>query len=213
MIIMKKLHATLASTFYDKIITLHHEEFNYKYLQYKHWLDLLISKLKKRDTVLDLGCGNGRAIKYFIDRGLKGIGIDISDNMLSLAKKHVPKGTFYKKEFTAIDFKPHSIDSVISFFALNHVPKSEFKKTMALSKKILKKDGLLLLGMVKGKGEGLFGGFYNQKLQLYGSGYSKKEIIQVLNKVGFTILKVNIEHFKGKHFEEDDIYVLAKVKK
>ncbi len=210
---MKKSHVKLASKFYDEIIKLHHEEFNYKYIQYKRWLNLLISKLKKGDTILDLGCGNGRAVKYFVDRGFKGIGIDISNKMLNLAKKYVPNGKFYKKEFTNINFKPNSIDSVISFFALNHIPKTEFKKTMRICRKILKKDGLLLLGMVKGKSEGLFEGFYGKKMELYGSAYTKKEITQILRLSGFNILKTGIDHFKGKYFEEDDIYVLAKVKK
>ena len=209
---MKKQHVKLASKFYDKIIKLHHEEFNYKYIQYTPWLDLLISKLNKGDKILDLGCGNGRAVKYLVDKGFRGIGIDVSDKMLYLARKHVPKGKFYKKEFTNIDFKPESIDAVISFFALNHIPKTEFKKTLRICRKILKKDGLLLLGMVKGEGEGLFEGFYGKKLKLYGAGYTKKEIKQILSLNGFDVLKIGIKHFKGKHFEEDDIYVLAKVR-
>jgi ubiquinone/menaquinone biosynthesis C-methylase UbiE len=210
---MKKPHAKLAAQFYDEIINLHHEEFNYKGIQYKKWLDLLASKLNKGDTILDLGCGNGRAVKYFVDRRFRGVGIDISDKMLALARKYVPKGRFYKKEFTDINFKPESIDAVISFFALNHIPKSEFKKTIRICRKILKKDGILLLGMVKGRSEGLFEGFYGKKLKLYGAGYTKKEIVHILKLDRFIIVKADIGHFKGKHFEEDDIYILAKVRK
>ncbi|MBN2052900.1 class I SAM-dependent methyltransferase [Candidatus Woesearchaeota archaeon] len=207
---MKKHHAKLAEEFYDKIIKLHHKEFHYEYLQYVKWLDLLASKLSKEAVVLDLGCGNGRALKYFVDKGFQGIGIDISDKMLKLARKYVPKARFYKKEFTQINFNPNSIDAVISFFALNHIPKTEFKKTMNICKKILKKYGILLLGMVKGESEGLFKGFYGKKMELYGAGYSMSEIIKVLKLSKFRILKTGIEHFKGKYFEEDDVYVLAK---
>lgn len=210
---MKNPHAKLAAQFYDKIINLHHKEFNYKSIQYKKWLDLLSSKLDKGDVILDLGCGNGRAVKYFVDKGFKGVGIDISDKMLALARKYVSEGIFYKKEFTDINFKPESIDAVISFFALNHIPKAEFKKTIGICRKVLKKDGILLLGMVKGRSEGLFEGFYGKKLKLYGAGYTKKEIVQILRSSRFVILKEDIEHFKGKHFEEDDIYILAKVRK
>lgn len=210
---MKKTHIKLAEKFYNKIIKLHHEEFGYKDIHYKNWLDLLISKLEKDDVVLDLGCGNGRAVKYFIDKGFRGIGVDISDEMLGLAKKNIPEGKFFRTEFTDIGFKPESIDAVISFFALNHIPKVEFKKTLKICKKILKKDGLLLLGMVKGNDEGLFEGFYGKKLQLYGAGYTKKEIEDILSQTGFIISKIETKHFEGKHFEEDNIYVLAKVDK
>jgi ubiquinone/menaquinone biosynthesis C-methylase UbiE len=209
----KNLPAKLAAKFYDQIIDLHHEEFNYKNIDYKNWLDLLMSKMNKGDVILDLGCGNGRAMKYFIDRGFEAVGTDVSDRMLKLAKKYVPSGKFYKQEFAKLKFKPNYFNAVISFFALNHVSKAEFKSVIKTSRNILKKDGFLLLGMVKGKDEGYFEGFYDKKLELYGSGYSKTELVDILSLNGFKIIKSEVRHFKGKHFEEDDIYILAKVKK
>lgn len=210
---INKTPAELSAKFYNQIIDLHHDEFNYKNLNYRNWLDLLISKIDKNNIVLDLGCGNGRAIKYFIDKGFKGVGTDVSSEMLGLARKYVPKGKFIKQEFTKIKFKPNYFSAVISFFALNHTSKKEFKEVIKKCKIILKKDGFLLLGMVKGKGEGYFEGFYNKKLALYGAGYSKKELIDILNENNFQLVKANVGHFKGKHFEEDDIYILAKLKK
>ncbi len=210
---MKKQHAKLAEEFYDKIVKLHHEEFSYKEIHYKKWLDLLVSKLRKGDIILDLGCGNGRAIKYLVDNGFQGVGIDISAKMIKLAKAHVPGGKFYKQQFTEINFQPRSISAIISFFALNHVSRAELKEILRQCRKVLKKDGFLLLGMVKGKGEGLFGGFYNKNMQLFGAAYTEKELREVLVSSGYITLKMGVEHFKGKHFEEDDIYVLSKVKK
>jgi ubiquinone/menaquinone biosynthesis C-methylase UbiE len=210
---MKKSHARLAAEFYDRTIKLHNQEFSYKEIQYRAWLDLLVSRLDRGDAILDLGCGNGRAVKYLVDKGFRGIGIDISDKMLEMARKHVPKGRFYKKEFTQIRFAHKSINAVISFFAFNHIPKKEFIKTIKICRKILKNDGLLLLGMVKGKGEGFWKGFYGTNCTLYGAGYTKKELIDILHLNGYHVMQTGTEHFKGKHFEEDDIYVLAKANK
>ncbi len=207
---MKKSPSKLAEEFYDKIVNLHHEEFNYDLIQYKKWLDLLISMMNKGSKILDLGCGNGRAVKYFIDRGYKGVGIDLSDEMLKLARANVKNGEFYKKDFTKLDFGNESFDSIISFFALNHIEKATFKQIMAECKRILKKDGFLLLGMVRGSSEGYWVGFYGQNMQLYGAGYTKKELSDILNSEGYKILKSEIEHFKGKYFEEDQIFLLGK---
>jgi len=210
---MKKIPSKLAADFYNKIIKQHHQEFNYKQILYKNWLDLLISKINKGDKILDLGCGNGRAVKYLVDRGFQGAGVDVSDKMLELARRHIPKGIFYKQDFVKIKFKPNSFNAVISFFALNHIPKSQFKKVIKICRKIMKNNGFLLLGMVKGKDEGFFEGFYGKNLSLYGAGYSKKEIVNILDGNGYSIIKAETGRFKGKHFEEDDIYILAKVKK
>lgn len=38
-------------------------------------------------VILDAGCGPGRDLKLFESFGLKAIGIDVSDNMLSLARE------------------------------------------------------------------------------------------------------------------------------
>lgn len=210
---MRESHAEFAAKFYDRIIRLHHQEFNYRKLQYRDWLDIMASRLGRGAVVLDLGCGNGRAVKYLVDKGFQGIGVDVSDKMLELAKKHVPRGKYYRKDFTKLEFKPNSFDAVVSFFALNHIPKEQFKEVMVSCKRFLKKGGLLLLGMVKGGSDGLFEGFYGKKMPLYGAGYTKKELIDILKSNGYDILKTGIEHFKGKYFEEDDIYILAKIKK
>ncbi|NVM02957.1 MAG: methyltransferase domain-containing protein [Candidatus Helarchaeota archaeon] len=207
---MKKSPSKLAEEFYDKIFNLYHEEFNYDLIQYKEWLDLLISMMNKGNKILDLGCGSGRAVKYFIDREFKGVGIDLSDEMLKLARENVKNGEFYKKDFTQLDFGNNSFDAIISFFALNHIEKEKFKKIISDCKKILKKGGFLLLGMVRGSSEGYWVGFYGQKMELYGAGYTKKELSDILNSEGYKILKSGIEHFKGKYFEEDQIFLLGK---
>lgn len=208
---MSKKPANLASEFYDDIIDLHTEEFNFESIQYKKWLELLSSKLAKGDTVLDLGCGNGRALKVLFEKGFRVIGVDVSDKMLDMAKKHVPNGKFHKKDFTGLDFEPKSFNAIISFFAFNHIPKNDFRKVMKSCSKFLKKNGYLLLGMVKGNEEGYFSGFYGKDKELYGASYSEKEMTGILETAGFEIIKMDVSHFEGKHFEEDDIYILAKL--
>ncbi|MFX1449698.1 MAG: class I SAM-dependent methyltransferase [Promethearchaeota archaeon] len=206
----KTSSSKLAEEFYNKIVNLHHEEFNYDLIHYKDWLDSLIVLLQKGSKILDLGCGNGRAIKYFIDRGFRGVGIDLSEKMLKLARENVPKGEFYKKDFTKLDFENDSFDAIISFFALNHIEKKKCKQVISKCKNILKKEGFLLLGMVRGRFDGYFEGFYGQKMQLYGAGYTKDELFDMLISENYKILKSEIRHFKGKYFEEDQIFILAK---
>ena len=54
-------------------------------------LEVLKEKnLKENLKVLDLGCGFGRHIKFFQEISKECIGLDISEEMLKLAKKYVP---------------------------------------------------------------------------------------------------------------------------
>jgi len=170
---------------------------------------LLVSKLESGARILDLGCGNGRAVKYFVDKGFKGTGVDISNKMLKLARENVKGAKFHKKDFTKLDFENNSFDAIISFFAFNHIEKNKFRDIISKCRRILKKEGFLLLGLVEGEFEDYFKGFYGQKMKLYGKQYTERELKEVLEP-GFKILKVGVEHFRGKHFEEDDIFVFAK---
>lgn len=46
--------------------------------------------------LLDLGCGTGRLCAHFASRGLACVGIDLSDDMLEIARQKVPIATFCK---------------------------------------------------------------------------------------------------------------------
>lgn len=56
--------------------------------------DKFISFFKKGDLVLDVGCAGGIKSKYLIERGLNVIGIDFSKEMIRIAKREEPNGTF-----------------------------------------------------------------------------------------------------------------------
>jgi len=61
---------------------------------YADTLDTFIDILKKDDAkILDAGCGPGNISRYLLDRcpGLKILGIDISENMIALARKNKNK--------------------------------------------------------------------------------------------------------------------------
>ncbi|MEJ2307523.1 MAG: methyltransferase domain-containing protein [candidate division WOR-3 bacterium] len=55
-------------------------------------LDLYRSFCERNDKILEVGCGTGRVIKYLLEKGLTNItGIDISENMLSIARGKLDK--------------------------------------------------------------------------------------------------------------------------
>lgn len=69
--------------------------------------DVILQILKEKKligklTVLDLGCGFGRHLKFFQEISEECTGIDISEEMLKLAKKYLPYKTLTK--FYCIDW-------------------------------------------------------------------------------------------------------------
>ena len=69
--------------------------------------------------VLDAGCGPGRHAKMLVARGARVTGIDISEEMVRLAREHCGSSAeFYQADFERARFKPASFDLIIASLSL-----------------------------------------------------------------------------------------------
>ena len=74
--------------------------------------------------ILDVGCGDGRHCFLIDKNGGKSIGIDLSQTMVEVAKKHYPKGDFRKMDMRNLDFPDDSFHGIWSSGSIYQVPKS-----------------------------------------------------------------------------------------
>jgi SAM-dependent methyltransferase len=73
----------------------------------------------KGKRVLDAGCGPGRHSKKLIAGGARLVGIDISAEMVKLARAHCGgAGEFYRADFERAEFKPASFDLIVASLSL-----------------------------------------------------------------------------------------------
>jgi ubiquinone/menaquinone biosynthesis C-methylase UbiE len=98
-------------------------------------------------TVLDLGCGAGELCRRIQTMGARQtIGIDISANMLDIARKEIPSGvTFQQKAMEDLDFANETFDLVVSSLAFHYV--SDLPKLFENIYKIIKPSGWLLFSI------------------------------------------------------------------
>ncbi len=93
--------------------------------------------------VVDLACGQGYFSHAFIEEGAEVIGTDISKELIDIAKKP-GKGEFYVKPADDLAFiKTGTIDAVTIVLALQNI--KNFQEVIAESKRVLKKEGELIL--------------------------------------------------------------------
>ena len=57
-------------------------------------LEAFINMVKQKGRILDLGCGPGHHSRVFLENEFLVDGIDLSTEMIALAKKEVPRGDF-----------------------------------------------------------------------------------------------------------------------
>lgn len=99
--------------------------------------------VKTKYKILDIGCGPASLWPYFKKiKNINLIGIDISPEMIKLAKKAYPKDKFIIGDLENLPFEDKTFDIVIVSSVLHHLPKTEnsFKEI----RRILKTYGKLI---------------------------------------------------------------------
>ena len=94
-------------------------------VEYGAWADFILDVALGAGTevrsVLDLGCGTGNSSEPFIEAGLHVTGIDLSTEMLAVARTKFPEATFVQADFTAFELS-ETFDLVVSVFdSLNNL--------------------------------------------------------------------------------------------
>jgi SAM-dependent methyltransferase len=113
--------------------------------RYAGWVDELASLLPSRAAVLDLGCGAGLpATRELTDRGLRVLGLDFSAVQLSRARRLVPAASLVQADMTALQLQAGSVDAVVSFYALIHVPLEDQRALFPRIRCWLRHGGYLL---------------------------------------------------------------------
>jgi ubiquinone/menaquinone biosynthesis C-methylase UbiE len=102
------------------------------YLAYRD-LPKIIKKHIKGKKALDFGCGTGRSSLFLKKIGFNTIGIDISDEMIKIAKKFDPDEDYLLiKDGDFSKLPDNSFDVVFSSFTFDNIPTMEKKVTLFL---------------------------------------------------------------------------------
>ncbi|MEK7647789.1 MAG: class I SAM-dependent methyltransferase [Patescibacteria group bacterium] len=101
------------------------------------------ARLPAGAAVLDVGCGAGRATRWFVQHGYNVTGVDFSDTMLTLARQAAPEATVLSMDIRAVDFADATFDAVWSSFSIIHIPKADVARTLSGWYRALKPGGVI----------------------------------------------------------------------
>ncbi|MGC2940219.1 MULTISPECIES: alpha/beta fold hydrolase [unclassified Brevibacterium] len=104
------------------------------------------------DRVADVGCGTGYVTGYLNELGVDAFGIDISPGMLKIARHDHPSCHFEIGTMTQLSTEDAQLAGIVAFWSIVHVPDSAMPGVMKEFRRILRSEGLLLVGFHVGDG-------------------------------------------------------------
>jgi SAM-dependent methyltransferase len=142
----------------------------------------LEKQLKPGAAVLDVGCGSGRDLLWFKERGFNVIGFEQSRGLAELAKENVGCEVI-EGNFETYDFSRLSVDAILLVGALVHLPYDKFKPVFENITTCLNERGKVLVTMKKGRG------FFEDEDGRVFYLWQDKDLREVFTETGYKILE------------------------
>jgi ubiquinone/menaquinone biosynthesis C-methylase UbiE len=149
--------------------------------------------------LLDVGCGSGGMIEYFISKGFSPqncFGIDLSSTRISSAQQMLPNVNFIYGDALNLNFPNVSFDLITSFDLYSHITKEhDIVKGLKNVNKSLATNGIFLWYDIYSKDH------YSAPKNSESWGFNKQQMIQLATDAGFELIAFNsfFKNFFGRY--------------
>jgi len=181
-------------------------------------IDFFCTELPKRGSVLDIGSGTGLPFaKLFLEKGFNYLGIDISSQMIKIARKNVPLAKYKEMSMTDLDYDK-KFDGVFSHYSMLLLNPEMFKDVARRIVKSLKANGFFYLSLNEPSVE-------NADLDedviceimgetMYSRTYTEGDILDVFTPLGLKKLQIYHETQNSEEFgtEYMIVFVFQKIR-
>lgn len=165
-------------------------------------------------TILDIGCGPGNITKYFLNKrpDFRIEGIDISPNMIELAKANNPTAGFKVMDCREIDKLQSKFDGIICGFCFPYLSEFDSSKLVKDCGNLLNEKGVLYISFVEGE-------YIKSGFQIASSGdrtyfyfHTLDSLTKELKDNNFQLIKILEKNYK-KNVETEEIHTIILARK
>lgn len=155
-------------------------------------LDTFLSLLSKGSHVLDLGCGSGRDAALLTEEEIQVTGLDLSTELLSIAKEICPSATFVEGDMLAMPFADNTFDGVWASASLLHIKDADLPQALAEIRRVLKSEGIAWLSVKQGDGDDVVEDVHMDQAKRYFQYYSEEALTDAIETAGFEIINKEV---------------------
>jgi len=161
--------------------------------------------------VVDIGCGPGNVAKQLCAlKKLEITGIDLSSEMLEIAKANVPDGIFHLQDSRKASFQLEYFDAVVLSFSIVHLYDDEANAVLTDAVRWLRSGGYLYLSFMEGKQPGFETTSFSPQ-PLYFNYFQETEIEELLKANGIDCFRsVRQDYLETDGSSTTDVFLFGK---
>jgi ubiquinone/menaquinone biosynthesis C-methylase UbiE len=187
-----------------------HGELEHKPLD-RALLDLFADELRGKGKVVDIGCGPGQIARALHDRGLDAMGLDISSEMVRIAREAAPAIPFVQGSMFELDASDGAWAGITAFYAIVHLDPSELPRVFREMSRVLMPGGLLFLSFHVGEGIIHVAELLGQALDLDFCFFTRATVERALADCGFSVeWSIERSPYAGFEYPSRRAYLLAR---
>lgn len=194
----------------QKYHDLFHNEMNEKEYDRK-LLDSFASRFNNDSLICDAGCGPSAHIgRYLFEKGIKVVGVDISEKCIELATLNNPEMNFECADICNMPFDDNTFNGLISYYSIINTPKIYVNKLFDEFGRVLKPGGYLLIAVKEGTTEGYNDDLLGIKIKSYLSFFTKEEIVGYFKDSEFTLEFIDKRNPYNFEISNERIFAIGK---
>jgi ubiquinone/menaquinone biosynthesis C-methylase UbiE len=138
--------------------------------------------------VAEVGCGSGRVTKHLHDAGLHMVGLDLSPNMVAIARAMYEDLPFIAAHAAALPLAAGVLGGVVSWYSLINLPTSELAEVFTEFARVTKLGAPLVVAFQCGDGQRVERTTsYEQPVSLVYYRHRIGDVLQALEAAGFAL--------------------------
>ncbi len=182
---------------YNKVALELYAKWGYRNSLYNDRLERFVGLLSPEQSILDLGCGFGRDVYYFSNKGIQCEGIDVSEEMIQLGHKiygniNISVGNIFD---IATRYKGRKFNGVWIRGVLFHYPICAYEKIFLDIQTILDEYGYLYIQITDEIPGNYTRGISDTNSSINYYFYSKEKLLQEITEKYFEVfLDISTQH-------------------
>lgn len=160
-------------------------------------------------AALDVGCGPGHVGGYLREAGLDITGVDLSPNMIELARRLNPEIRFEVADMRRLTAADGTFGGIAAFYSVIQIPREEVPAVLREIRRVLIPSGLLLVAVHGGSGIVSTQEFMGRQVPFEATLFEKDELVDLITAARFEVTTATVRAPYEFELETPRLYVAA----